>query len=132
LGSVAVGFGLVGVVTGVAGVLDGQRGSAPDRRNNVSPNVDSEMRFFAAWYAGAGLLLLRAARRPESEGRMIRGLCGVLLVSALGRLLSLVKVGKPHPVFRFLMGVEFAIPVVVVPWQAKVARASRAIRHGTN
>jgi hypothetical protein len=131
LGTIAVVFGLQGVCTGVAGVLDRPResGSATDELGEWEPpatvasrNVDSEMRFFAAWYAGGGVLLLRSARRPETEAAMIRGLCGVLLVSASGRLISMVRVGAPHPLFRFLMGVEFAIPAVIVPWQARVAR----------
>jgi hypothetical protein len=119
LGVVAVVFGCHGVVTGVAGV----RGSGADDDTSPSPNVDSEIRFFAAWYAGVGLLLLQSARAPESHGRLIRGVCGVLLMAACGRVLSIRAVGRPSPLFRALMGIEFAIPIVVVPWHAKVARS---------
>ena len=112
-------FGCQGVLTGVAGVRD-----VEPRPALPSPNVDSEMRFFAAWYAGAGLLLLRSARAPERHGGAIRGVCGVLLLSAIGRVLSIRSVGKPLPLFRALMGIEFAIPMIVVPWHAKVARST--------
>ena len=70
LGAIALVMGVVGVVTGGAGVLDG---------GHVSPNVDSEIRFFAAWYAGAGVLLLRVRHRVETETTLIRGVCAVLV-----------------------------------------------------
>jgi hypothetical protein len=54
LGLVAVAFGLLTVFTGGAGVLRG---------GEVSANVDSELRFYAAWYAGAGLLLQSSPSR---------------------------------------------------------------------
>jgi Domain of unknown function (DUF4345) len=54
LGAVALGFGALAVVTGTAPIPDG--GAAPVR-------VDSEFRFYAGWYAAAGVVLLRAARR---------------------------------------------------------------------
>lgn len=90
----------------------------------VSANVDSELRFYAAWYAAAGVLLLRTVRRVESEGTTIRAICAVLFVAACSRVISIIAVGAPHPMFLALMVVEFAIPVLVVPWQAAVARRS--------
>ncbi len=63
IGAVAVVFGGLGVARGAAGVLEGGK---------VSANVDSELRFFASWYAVLGALLLRAARRPETDGAIVR------------------------------------------------------------
>jgi hypothetical protein len=117
LGLVAAGFGAQGVLTGVGGVRNGGKASA---------NVDSELRFFSAWYAVSGLAMLRAARRVESDGVTIRVICVGWLIAACGRVLSVTKVGKPDRLFRVLTGLEFAIPVVIAPWQAAVARrASR-------
>ena len=114
LASVAIVFGAFGVFAGVAGIPgDG----AP------APNVDSELRFYAAWYVAAGVALLRVAARPESETLTLRLLCGALVLGASGRLLSLVTVGRPSSVFLVLAAIEFAIPVVVLPWHARVARA---------
>lgn len=96
-----VTFGVQGALTGVAGVA----------------HANDEPR--------AGLFLLRSARRPEAEGATVRGGCGVLLLAAVGRLLSIRHVGAPHALFRFLTGLEFAIPMVVVPWQARVSRTAR-------
>ena len=113
LGTVAAVFGAQGVLTGVGGVRNGGKASA---------NVDSELRFFSAWYAVGGLAMLRAARRVETDGATIRVICVGWLIAACGRLLSVVKVGKPDRVFRVLTGIELAIPAVIAPWQAAVAR----------
>jgi hypothetical protein len=119
LGVTAVTFGGLTVLTGAAGVLAG---------GPVSASVDSEMRFYAAWYLAAGVLLLRTVARVESEGPTIRTICAVLFLAACARVVSFVAVGAPHPVFVVLMAIEFAIPVVVVPWQAAVAsQTTRAV-----
>ena len=90
----------------------------------MSANVDSEFRFHASWYALVGMLVLVAARRPEAETRIIRACGAGFFVAACSRVLSWATVGKPHPWFRFLMAVEFAIPALIVPWQSEVARAA--------
>jgi Domain of unknown function (DUF4345) len=119
LGVIAVTFGALTVLTGAAGVVAG---------GPVSASVDSEMRFYAAWYLAAGVLLLRTVARVQSEGPTIRGICAVLFLAACARVVSLLAVGAPHPIFLVLMAIEFAIPAVVVPWQAAVAsRTTRAV-----
>jgi hypothetical protein len=80
------------------------------------------MRFYAAWYVAAGVLLLRTVPRVDSKGPTIRAICAVLFLAACARVISLVVVGAPHPVFLVLMVIEFTIPAVVVPWQAAVGR----------
>jgi hypothetical protein len=117
IGSVATLAGAQGLARGVGGVLRGGR---------VSANIDSEYRFHASWYGVLGVLLLLAARRPEEETRIVRACSAGFLAAAMGRLLSWASVGRPHPWFLFLLGLELAIPGVIVPWQHRVAReASR-------
>lgn len=113
LGAIAVVFGVQTVVIGADSVLG---------VGDVSANLDNELRFYAAWYVGAGVLLLRAVRRVEKHTATIRGVAAILLLAAFGRVLSMVTVGAPHPGQVALMAAEFTIPVVVVPWQAAVAR----------
>ncbi len=117
LGTVATAFGALGVAQGGAGVLGGGK---------VSANVDSELRFFAAWYTVLGLLMLGAARRPESEATIVRAGGAGCFLAACGRLPSMRAVGSPSALFKVLMAIEFAIPVVIVPWQAAVRRSSGA------
>ncbi|MGH8982743.1 MAG: DUF4345 domain-containing protein [Acidimicrobiia bacterium] len=114
LGVVAIGAGTLALVTGAALVPGG---------DEVTASVDSEFRFYAAWYVGAGVVALRAARRVESEGRTIRALCAFLFLAACARALSIIVVGAPQAWFLVLMGIEFVIPAVIVPWQAAVAEA---------
>ncbi|HEV3474153.1 MAG TPA: DUF4345 domain-containing protein [Actinomycetota bacterium] len=113
LGAVAVVFGSLTVFLGSDSVLGG---------GPVSPTIDSELRFYAAWYAAAGVVLLRAAPRVEAAGGTIRGFGAVLFICGVARLLSLITVGTPHPISVALMVLEFVIPAVIVPWQAAVAR----------
>jgi hypothetical protein len=114
-GSRCRGFGTQGVLTGVGGVRNGGKATA---------NVDSELRFFSAWYAVAGLTMLRAARKVESDGGAIRVICVGWFIAACGRVLSVKKLGKPDRLFRVLTAIEFTLPAVVVPWQAEVARSA--------
>ena len=116
IGVVATLAGARGVLKGSAEVLEG---------GPVSANVDSEYRFYASWYHVLGLLVLRAARRPESEATIVRACAGGFLVAACGRVMSIRSVGQPHALQKVLTGLEFAIPVVIVPWQTRVARESR-------
>lgn len=116
IGTVATLFGALGVATGVRGV----RGAPPAA---VSPNVDSEMRFFAAWYAAAGVLLLRAARQPEAERAVIDVVSAAALTGALGRVIGVRTSGRPDPLFLGLLGVEAVIGATLPPWQRAVARA---------
>ncbi|HEX2030494.1 MAG TPA: DUF4345 domain-containing protein [Actinomycetota bacterium] len=122
LGLVAVVFGTQTVLLGARSVLGA---------GAVSANLDNELRFYAAWYVGAGLLLLRSVPRVEAATTWIRGVAAVLLLAASGRLLSLLTVGRPHPGQIALMLVEFAIPLILVPWQTVVARRWRAGRPST-
>src|SRR5688572_21994742 len=109
LGVVAVAAGLWGVVTGGDGVLD---------HGEFSNEVDSEFRFFAAWYVAGGVFAFRAARQPADETVTIRILFGALFLAGCGRALALVTVGAPHPSQVMLMVTELVLPVVVIPWQA--------------
>lgn len=117
---VLVALGVVAVVFGLAGVLGGT--AMVREAGSVAPSVDSEFRFFASWYLGAGMVLLGTVRRVEASGTAIRCLCALLLVAAGGRALSMATVGAPHPLYTILMAVEIVIPAVIIPWQTAVAR----------
>jgi hypothetical protein len=115
VGTVATTFGTIGVLKGTNGVFKGGR---------VSANVDSELRFFAAWYAVLGCLMLRAAPRPDANAAVVRACGAGFFLAACGRMLSIKAVGQPSTVFKLLMGIEFAVPAVIVPWQHAVRRRS--------
>jgi hypothetical protein len=124
--------GLVGLLTVLGGVatFEGVRGVVQGARQvvaggPVSANVDSEYRFYSAWFAVFGALLLGAARRPEQETRLVRAAAGGCLLGAAGRVVSARTAGRPHPSQRLLMAIELVLPAVLVPWQARVAAAGQ-------
>ena len=121
-------IGAVATVEGARGVLQGTSQVVGGR--SASANVDSEYRFYASWYCVLGLLLVRAARRPEAATATVRATGTGFLMAACGRVLSMRSRGHPHPTQKLLMFAEFTIPVVIVPWQASLARRARSVARG--
>lgn len=115
-------LGLVAIVAGAStAVLGADSILGVD---SVSPSADSEMRFYAIWYAGAGWALLQAARRPE-EGRVtIASVAVLFFLAGCSRALSWATEGRPHDVAVVLMVIELALPLVILPW-LRVAAAGR-------
>ena len=102
-GAVAVVAGLHQLATGGTGVV----GHRPDGSAGAR-NVDSELRFYGAWYATAGALMLRAASGPLDR-RTTRTLGAGWLLAAAGRVLSVRAVGRPHPLLLALGVAEAAL-----------------------
>lgn len=117
LGAVATATGLDTLIRGADSVLG---------HGEVNANVDSELRFYAAWYVMTGVVLLQAARNVESQALVIRTVMATLFLAACGRVISLATVGTPHSGQVVLMVIEFALPIIVIPWHAAVARAAVA------
>ncbi len=115
IGAVALTAGLVSVVLGAASVAGA---------GTPTPSLDSELRFYAAWYAVAGALALRASVRVESETFTVRAIAAGFFLAGCGRALSFAFVGRPHVVAVVLMVIELVIPFVLIPWQAAVARGA--------
>ncbi|MGA9492142.1 MAG: DUF4345 domain-containing protein [Mycobacterium sp.] len=78
---------------------------------DANATVDSRERFYSAYFAGYGLAWLRAARSPIHAAQ-VRLLAGVMLVSGIGRLISLVDKGRPHWFQEVLTAVEFVVPAI--------------------
>lgn len=57
---------------------------------DANATVDSRERFYSAFFAGYGFAWLGAARRNPIQAGEVRLLAGLMLLGALGRLLSLV------------------------------------------
>ena len=91
----------------------------------IEPATDSEMRFYAVWYAVSGFFLLRSVREPEAHSTTIRLVAAGFFSAGCARVLSWAAVGRPVPFQILLMWVELILPLVVVPWQALVSKARR-------
>lgn len=117
IGAVATAAGASGVVRGAREVADA---------GAFSPNVDSEYRFYAAWYHIVGLALITSSRRRVVPATAVHGCSLGFFLAASGRLLSVRRVGTPHWSRTALMIIEFAIAALLPAWYASAARRANA------
>jgi hypothetical protein len=110
LGAVAVLAGLYTVLTGTAG-MPGE--------SEATANVESELRFYAAFWAGFGALALYASRRPEREALLVRGLALCLFLGGAARALAWLASSRPDARFLVLMGLELTLPLFMIWAQAR-------------
>ena len=118
-----VGLGALATTTGVAALA---RGTAVVRdAPPPHPNVESEHRYFAAWWTALGPVLWSLAPDIERHERAVRGIAAATFTGGLARLLAARQVGAPHPLYRVLTGIELALPPVLVAWQRAARDGSR-------
>ena len=120
-------LGAVAALAGARGVVRGAKEVAG--AHAVPAEVDSEYRFYAAWYLATGLSVLRDTADHEATQRGARLLSAGLATAAAGRVLSLRQAGRPSRGQLVLLGAEVAIPAVLQPWSARVAAQRRAESH---
>lgn len=79
---------------------------------DANATVDSRERFYSAFFAGYGIAWLRAARKSPIRAGDVRLLAGLMLLGAVGRLISLVHIGRPHWFQEVLTAIEFVVPAL--------------------
>jgi Domain of unknown function (DUF4345) len=79
---------------------------------DANATVDSRERFYSAYFAGYGFAWLGAARKSPIPAGDVRLLAGLMLLSGVGRLISLVHNGRPHWFQEVLTAIEFVVPAV--------------------
>jgi Domain of unknown function (DUF4345) len=119
-------LGAVTVVAGLYTVLTGTAGMAGD--NGATANVESELRFYSVFWTGFGVLALHAARRPEREATLLRGLALFLFLGGLARIPAWVASDRPDAPFLVLMGLELTLPFFIVWAQARIDASLRPER----
>lgn len=77
------------------------------------PTMDNELRFYAALWGAFGLLLLDTARDLAARGGRVPWLAATFFAGGVGRALSWLAVGAPHPAFLTLMAIELGLPPVL-------------------
>ena len=118
---------VVAVVPIVAGALTLFLGSdSVPSPGDPSPNDESELRFYSVWWIGAGLFLIWLAPRVAQRTLEARVFAGLLFLSGVSRILAALDTDWPSTGQLILMGLELALPIVLVTWQAHVARSIRA------
>jgi len=89
------------------------------------PSMDSELRFYAALWGAYGIVLVMTARRLDLHLARVPWLAAVFFAGGVGRLVSQVEVGAPHPFFTLLMAIELATPpILILLWLGCRGRAA--------
>jgi hypothetical protein len=111
--------GAVATAAGLHTVIAGARSIAGEGAANAS--VESELRFYAAFYVAYGLAALRVAPRADQDGAAVRVLAGALFLGGLARAGGWRAVGRPHAGQRALLAIELAGAPALAAWQARLA-----------
>ena len=111
--------GVVATTAGLHTVIVGAK-SLPGQEL-ANPSMESELRFYAAFYVTYGLVALRVAPRADRDATAVRPLAGALFLAGLARAGGWLGVGRPHPLQRALLVIELAGPPAIVAWQAGLA-----------
>ena len=101
-------FGLVCCVIALVHIAIGPSsipGSIP-----VNPTMDSEDRFYATLFLGFGAATMWCARDLAARERVFAALMLTFFAGGIARIVSLIAVGPPVPLFLFLGGLELALP----------------------
>jgi len=77
------------------------------------PTMDSELRFYAPFWGAYGILLIVVARDPPRLGRWVPWLALLFFAGGVGRAISWLAVGPPHPFFLLLMAIELVTPPIL-------------------
>jgi len=117
LGALPVASGTVGITRSTAGLPGG----------SASPStVDSEYRFLNVFWAAAGGVVWWSLRRPEERASATRLVLALAATGGLPRLLSWVRTGPPHPVFRATLVLELVVVPAVLWWHRRVLGSRRS------
>ena len=117
-------LGAIGVVALTAGTGTLLFGDAIiPGAGRIDPSVDSELRFYAVWYAAAGIVALGTLRKVESATTTVRFVAAAFFVGGCARIISIFVVGRPHPLFIVLMVIELVLPPVLILLHSATARA---------
>jgi hypothetical protein len=91
--------------------VSGWRGPPSER---WPPTMDSELRFYAALWGAYGVVVLRTAWGLPRTLSRTPWIAAVFFAGGVGRSLSRVGVGAPHPFFTLLMIIELTLPVLLI------------------
>lgn len=93
--------------------FDALSGHAATTGQTISPTIDSELRFYATLWFSYGIVLLWIVRGMVERMRVVPIGAAIFFAGGVGRVLSFLSVGAPHPMFVVLMAIELGLPVVV-------------------
>ena len=104
-GVISIGISLAHLAVGPEAIIGG---------SPVNATSDGEDRFYAGLFGAFGLAVLWCARDVERKQIYINALAGAFLIGGIGRLISVIAVGPPHPFFVAMLVLELLLPVSMV------------------
>jgi len=116
LGGVATGAGLHTAIAGARSIAG---------QGEANAAIESELRFYSAFYVAYGLAALRVAPRADRDAAAVRALAGALFLAGLARAGGWAAAGRPHELQQALLAIELAGPPAVVAWQSRLGRPAR-------
>lgn len=91
----------------------------------TNATMDSEDRFYATLFLGFGLAIIWCAREIEAREKPLGALLAVFFAGGIARMISLIAVGSPGPMFLFMGSLELILPPLLWAW----LRATRALKN---
>lgn len=88
----------------------------------ANAGLESDLRFYAAFYLAYGLTILRVASRPEPEPAQVRAVAGALFLAGVARANAWRAVGSPHGLQQALLVLELTLPPTLVAWREGLRR----------
>ena len=83
---------------------------------DTTPRLDNVHRFLAGIYLGCGFIAAWAAITVRQQRTLIYLIALAVFIAAIGRLISMAKVGLPEPHWLWLayVGSEIILPLIIV------------------
>ena len=117
-------LGAVPIATGLLAIIGGPTvapGGGP-----TTASIDSEYRFVNVFWLGAGGILYWTLLKPAARALVTRVVLIFAATGGIARLISVVVVGWPHPVFIATIVLELVIVPLVIWWHSRVFPVSSA------
>jgi hypothetical protein len=109
---------LGGAVATGAGIDTMLRGSASLPGNpGANAAVESELRYYGAFYAAFGLHTFRVAARAEPDPAAVRTIAAVVFAGGLARARGWLREGRPNTGQIALLAIELGAPPLTIALQ---------------
>ena len=117
--------GLLGIVPVATGLLGMMGVNNPEYVAAGVPPImllDTNLRFFSGVWIGLGLALWWLIPTIQRQTVLFRVLWGMIFIGGIGRLLSMIMLGRPPVAFVGFTAIEIVGAPLFIWWQSRVAR----------
>ena len=111
-------IGITAIVTAAFVILTGSSGQVDG--SQAAPSVESELRFFAAFWLAYGAAALYVAPRAAREIHAVRALALFLFLGGVARGIAWIADGRPHALFIVLLAFELLLPPFILLLQRAI------------